>query len=225
MRPELAVLELRAEADGPLQRLDARIKILATLGFVLAVVAVPVGLWKPLAIAGLILTFFVGLSGIPPRELFGRWLGFLLLVGFLATMVALSHPERSKLGAVVVFASILAKNSLAFVAVLTLAGTTPFRKTLAGLGRLGVPAVLVSTLHFMGRYLHVLGDELARMTQARRSRTFRKSGRLDWTLLTGLIGMLLVRSFERGERVHAAMLARGWDGTIRSLDGPEVETP
>ena len=49
MRPELAVLELRAEADGPLQRLDARIKILATFGFVLAVIAataVLVMLWR-----------------------------------------------------------------------------------------------------------------------------------------------------------------------------------
>jgi cobalt/nickel transport system permease protein len=61
------------------------------------------------------------------------------------------------------------------------------------------------------------------MTQARRSRTFRRSGLLDWIMGTGLIGMLLVRSFERGERVHSAMLARGWDGTIRSLDGPTAE--
>ena len=103
---------------------------------------------------------------------------------------------------------------------LTLAATTPMRHLLGGLGRLGVPAVLVSTLHFMIRYLHVLADELSRMVLARRSRTFRRSGRLDWGLLTGLIGMLFVRSFERGERVHAAMLARGWDGTIRTLDGP-----
>jgi cobalt/nickel transport system permease protein len=165
----------------------------------------------------------VGLSQIPPRELFGRWLGFVVLVGFLAAMVAVSHPARGQLGWLVVWLSILAKNSLAFIAVLTLAGTTPFRRLLVGLGRLGMPAVLVSTLHFMGRYLHVLGDELARMTQARRSRTFRRSGRLDWGLLTGLIGMLLVRSFERGERVHAALLARGWDGTIRSLDGPGAD--
>jgi cobalt/nickel transport system permease protein len=87
---------------------------------------------------------------------------------------------------------------------------------------LGVPAILVSTLHFMSRYINVLGDELHRMTQARRSRSFQKSGRLDWILLTGLIGKLLIRSLERGERVHSAMLARGWDGTIRSLDAPEV---
>jgi cobalt/nickel transport system permease protein len=84
--------------------------------------------------------------------------------------------------------------------------------------RLGMPLVLVSTLQFMYRYLHVLADELDRMVQARRSRTFRRSGRLDWGLLTSLIGVLFVRAFERGERVHDAMIARGWDGTIRTLD-------
>ena len=61
------------------------------------------------------------------------------------------------------------------------------------------------------------------MVQARRSRTFRPAGRLDWGLLTGLIGVLFLRAFERGERVHAAMLARGWDGTVRTLDGASGE--
>ena len=85
-----------------------------------------------------------------------------------------------------------------------------------------MPAVLVSTLQFMHRYLHVLTDELDRMLKARRSRTFRRTGRLDWGLLTGCIGILFLRAFERGERVHAAMLARGWDGTIRTLDATEA---
>jgi cobalt/nickel transport system permease protein len=78
---------------------------------------------------------------------------------------------------------------------------------------------MVSTLQFMERQIQILGDELGRMVQARRSRTFRRSGRLDFGLLTGLIGMLFLRSFERGERIHAAMLARGWDGTARTLEG------
>ena len=54
--------------------------------------------------------------------------------------------------------------------------------------RLGVPAVLVATLQFMYRYLHVLAEELDRMVKARRSRTFRRSGRLDWGLLTATSG-------------------------------------
>jgi cobalt/nickel transport system permease protein len=215
----LEFLERHGEGDGPLHRLDARLKLVATLLYVVAVVATPIGWWRALAAEGLLLAFIVGLSGAPPRELLTRWLGFLVLVGFLAAMVAQSHPRRHEFGAAAVAATILAKNSLAFVAMLTLVNVTPFRKVLAAMGRLGVPTVLVATLQFMYRYLHVLGDELDRMIKARRSRTFRRSGRLDWGLLTGLIGILFLRAFERGERVHAAMLARGWDGTIRTLDG------
>lgn len=223
MRPDLATLERLAESPGPLRGLDARAKIVATITFVVAVVATPVGAWWGLGIEAAVLAAVVGSARIPVRYLVARWLGFLLLVGFLAAMVAGAHPDRGRLGWWGIWAAILAKNSLAFVAVLTLAATTPMRHLLGALGRFGVPAVLVSTLHFMIRYLSVLGDELGRMTLARRSRTFRRSGRLDWGLLTGLIGTLLIRSFERGERVHAAMLARGWDGTLRTLDGPRGE--
>src|SRR5437763_1681170 len=46
-----------------------------------------------------------------------------------------------------------------------------------------------------------------------------------WGLPSGLIGALLIGALERGERVHAAMIARGWDGTIRTLDGTEARSP
>jgi cobalt/nickel transport system permease protein len=218
-------LERYCEGDGPLHRLDPRLKLVAALAFVVLVVATPVGWWRPLAAEALVLAFVVGLSGVPPRDLLSRWLGFFVLVGFLALMVAVSHPSRPAHGLAAVWLSIVARNSLAFLTLLVLVNVTPFRKLLAAMRRLGVPLVLVSTLQFMYRYLHVLADELDRMVQARRSRTFRRSGRLDWGLLTSLIGVLFIRAFERGERVHAAMIARGWDGTIRTLDGDEAGTP
>jgi cobalt/nickel transport system permease protein len=83
---------------------------------------------------------------------------------------------------------------------------------------LGVPPLLVATLQFMDRYRHVLLDELDRMATARRARTFRRRRALPWALLGGLIGMLFLRTFERAERVHGAMLARGWNGTLHSLE-------
>jgi cobalt/nickel transport system permease protein len=207
--------------DGPLHRLDPRGKLIATVAFVVGVVATPPGSWRLLAVEGLALAFAVGLSGVPPMALIRRWLGFLVLVGFLAAMVAPGHPDRGRLGVVAVALAIVAKNSLAFLAMMTLVHVTPFRTLLAAMGRLGLPPLIVSTLQFMERQIHILGDELHRMVQARRSRTFRRSGRLDFGLLTGLIAILFLRSFERGERVHAAMLARGWDGTVRTLDGAD----
>lgn len=214
----LEALERHSEGDGPLHRLDARLKLVLTVGFVVLAVATPLGAWRLLAAEGLALAFAVGLSGVPPLALLRRWLGFLMLVGFLAVMVGLTHPQRAELGAAQVVLSVLARNSLAVIAVMVLAHVTPFRKLLAAMGRLGVPRVLVETLQFMHRYAFILADQLDRMAKARRSRTFRRSGRLDWGILTTLIGQLFLRAFERGERVHAAMLARGFDGTIRTLD-------
>lgn len=214
----LEFLERHSEGDGPLHHLDPRIKLVVTLAYIIAVVATPIGWWRLLAAEGLVLAFVIGLSGAPPRELLIRWLGFIVLVGFLALMVARAHPSRREFGIAAVMLTIVAKNSMAFLATLSLVNVTPFRKLLGGMRRLGMPAALVATLQFMYRYLHVLTEELDRMVKARRSRTFRRSGRLDWVLLTGLIGILFLRAFERGERVHAAMLARGWDGTVRTLD-------
>jgi len=220
MPPDL--LGSDGEGEGPLHQLGGRVKLVATLIFVVVVVATPIGGWRLLAAEGLILAFLVGLSGVSPRVLATRWLGFLALVGFLALTVAYSHKQRADLGLAVVALTIVAKNSLAFVATLLLAHVTPFHQLLAAMRGLGMPAVLAATLQFMHRYLHVLTDELDRMLKARRSRTFRRTGRLDWGLLTGSIGILFLRAFERGERVHSAMLARGWDGTIRTLDATEA---
>jgi cobalt/nickel transport system permease protein len=211
-------IEHHGAGTGALHRLDARIKLVAALVFVLIVIATPIGSWTALGSEGLVLAFVVGMAGIPPRELFRRWLTFFMLVGFLALMVAPANPARLSYGLWVVASTILIKNSLAILTMLVLAGTTPFHHLLAALRKLGMPAVLVATLQFMDRYRHVLTSELDRMTTARRARTFDRRDSLAWGLLTGLIGMLFLRTFERAERVHGAMVARGWDGVLRSLD-------
>jgi cobalt/nickel transport system permease protein len=216
MRPE--AFGGREDRTGPLHRLDARGKLLAALAFVVAVVAAPVGSWRLHGALGLALCFLIGLSGTPPRTLLVRWTGFLVLVGFLSAMVAPGLAARSGSGVIETFLGVLAKNNLAFLMMLLLAAVTPWPGLLLAMRRLGVPRVLVATLLFMERYLHVLIDELGRMITARRARSFRRRNSLAWGLLTGMLGMLLLRSLERAERVHAAMLARGWDGTIRSLD-------
>lgn len=203
---------------GPLHRLDARIKLMIALAFILVVLVTPFGSWTVLGVEGLVLAFVVGLSGIPPHQLARRWLAFFVLVGFLTLMVAPAHPARARYGVWVVALTILIKNSLAVLSILVLASTTRFHLLLAAVRKLGMPAVLVATLQFMDRYRYVLMDELDRMTTARRARTFTRRDSLTWGLLTGLIGLLFLRTFERAERVHGAMVARGWDGVIRSLD-------
>jgi cobalt/nickel transport system permease protein len=216
MRPD--GLERHREHSGPLQRFDARIKLVAAIVLIVAVVAMPIAAWRGYGLAALVLAFLIGLSGIPPRELARRWLGLFALVAFLVAMIAPAHPERERYGLAAVAAGILIKNGLALMTMIMLAGTTPSRRLLGAMRKLGMPSVLVATLQFMERYRHVLVEEVDRMATARRARTFGRRGVLSWGVLGGLIGMLFLRTFERAERVHDAMIARGWDGTIRSLD-------
>jgi cobalt/nickel transport system permease protein len=76
--------------------------------------------------------------------------------------------------------------------------------------RVGVPAVLVTVLALMSRYISVLGDEAERLERARRSRTFVSRRRLDWSALAALVGQLFIRATNRAERIYAAMCSRGW---------------
>src|SRR5262245_58779341 len=104
----IEALERQSLGDGPLHRLDARWKLIATLAFVVAVVATPPSWWRAIAAEALALALIIGLSGADPGTLFRRWLAFLVLVGFLAVMLAMSHPAGERAA---VFASTIAKNS------------------------------------------------------------------------------------------------------------------
>lgn len=62
-------LERHRAGDGPIHRLDARLKLIAAVGFVVLVIATPIGSWRLFGAEGLVLAFTIGLAGIPPREL------------------------------------------------------------------------------------------------------------------------------------------------------------
>lgn len=133
-------------------------------------------------------------------------------------MLAPTHPARARAGLSVVAVSILIKNSLAIIAMLLLSAVTSFQSLLLALRKLGLPLVLVATLGIMERYRFVLTDELNRMATVRRARSFTRRGTFSLGLAGGLIGILFLRALERAERVHGAMVARGWQGTFKSLE-------
>lgn len=208
---------MRSDAAEP-GGTDARGPLLATVGYLLVVAVTPPRFVAGLAVEAGLLAVVVAATRVRVIELLGRWVRFLPALVFLAALIAPSHPDRARVGGWALATIIILKNSLAFLAMMTLAQVAPFPRILTAMRRLGLPPVLVSTLRFMDRQTHLLADDLGRMLQARRARSFRRPGWHDAAMLGGLVGMLFLRSLERGERVHAAMLARGWDGEMPSLD-------
>ncbi len=107
--------------------------------------------------------------------------------------------------------------ALATLASVVLAGG-PLDATLKAAHALWVPGLLVQVTLLSYRYLFVLGDELGRLRVALRARGFRN--RANWhsyRTVGGAAGALLVRGYERAERVGHAMRCRGFDGQFRAL--------
>lgn len=207
--------------------MPAHLKILTLLGFVLVVVATPKDWFWAYAVFLLVLVAVVAVSRVPPTYILKRLLVevpfvvFAVLIPFIATgprteVLGLSVSEPGLLSAW----GLLAKGTLGVLASLTLAATTEPRLLLAGLERLRFPVLLVQIMGFMVRYLDVVTAEMGRMRVARESRGFDARDVRHWPVLARSAGVLFIRSYERGERVHLAMLSRGFTGTMPRTDLP-----
>ncbi len=219
--------------DTVVHRLPAHVALVAVVAFALVVVATPVRpSWAP-AYAGyavLVLAAAV-LARVPPGRLARGlavevpFVAFALLLPFVARgerteVLGLSVSEAGLVAA----GGLLAKATLSVLAATVLAATTTPQDLVRGVQRLRLPAVLVQILSFMVRYADVVAAELRRMRVARESRGFRGRGPGALRVVAATAGALFVRSYERGERVHLAMLSRG-GGDGRLPAGPAAAVP
>jgi cobalt/nickel transport system permease protein len=190
--------------SSAVHRLPAAAKLLAALGCVLLVVLLPRTAWWAYAA---IATGLVAIAVATRADLRGMLVRLLLLEPFVLgiALLALLKP-----GGVPLFLSMLTKSTLCLATMILLTATTRFSDLLAVLWRVRVPALLVTTLALMHRYLFVLVDEMERMQRARRSRTFAAGRTSAWRNSAQVAGQLFVRTSERAERVYLAMVARGW---------------
>lgn len=200
-------------------------KLVAVLCFVLVVVSTPREVMWAFGLYAVLLAAVAAVA----RVRFGLWLKRLLIeVPFVAFAVllpfvaegprvewlGLSLSEPGLWGAW----NVLAKGTLGVAASVLLAATTELRALLLGLQRLRLPPLLVQIASFMLRYGDVIADEMRRMRIARASRGFEARGVRHWGVLAKSAGTLFIRSYERGERVHLAMLSRGYAGTMPVID-------
>jgi len=215
---------LYRSGDSPVHRLPPEVKIVAALVGVCCVVATPRTAFGVFAGYLALLAGIWVLAELPFGWILRRSvieLPFVALVVLLpftgegprVDVLGLSLSEPGLHGAW----NILAKGTLGVLTSLTLAGTTPLRDLLLGLQRLHAPQLVVTIATLMLRYVDVIAAEAQRMRIARISRGH--DPRFLWQAGATArgIGALFVRSYERGERVHLAMLSRGWTGTLPQL--------
>lgn len=201
---------LHHDGDSVIHRLAPEVKVVAAFVFVVAVVATPPeAFWAFAVDAAVVITAAVA-ARLPVRWVVRR---LRIELPFLAFALLLPVAGATALAAW----NIVAKGFLGVGAAIVLSATTPVPELLAGLERLRVPRVLTAIAGFMARYVDVIAGDLDRMRIARASRG--DDPRWLWQSrgIAATAGTLFVRSYERGERVHLAMLARGYDGAMPLL--------
>jgi len=215
---------LHLPRESVVHRLPPQVKIVAAFLGVICVVATPREAFPVFGGYVLLLLAVWAAARIPVGWILRRSvieLPFVVLAVLLPftgpdpriDWLGLSLSEPGLLGAW----NILVKGTLGVLTSLTLAATTPMRDLLVGLQRLRAPALVTTIATLMLRYLDVISGEARRMRLARISRGH--DPRFLWQAGATArgIGALFLRSYERGERVHLAMLARGWTGAMPVL--------
>jgi len=198
-------------ASTPAHHLDPRAKLSVGVlytGFVL--LSSSISLIKGLAYAGFLLT--AALLCRVPVGLFVKRIGailpFVLLMGLSAW---LSHLSRAAA------LQILVKACLSVGAMTVLSVTVPFPEMLRALQELRMPRLMILFLAFLYRYAAVLGRETLKLERGWKARYFGKFRKNPWRELGHVLSALVLRSYERAERVYAAMLARGFSATAPAL--------
>lgn len=196
--------------NAPYQRLDARVKIVVTLAFVV-IMAISVD-DRPLRVIpfSLFIVFIAAISRLSPIVLLRRTLPALPFFLFASLVLGFSKGSEAAIAAFL-------KAFLSVLSVIILVSTTRFSNLLKGLEGLKVPQLLVSLLSFIYRYLFIIADEYGHIKIARESRNFGGSKRRQWKTIGHSVGTLFLHSYERGDRVYSAMVARGYEGNIKTL--------
>jgi cobalt/nickel transport system permease protein len=236
----IQVLDVHQEGDSPIHRRDARVKLVLTLAFIVAITALPAGAWLAYLLILLAVGFVLGLSRIRPSLVLKR---SLVAIPFaMAALTLIFTREGTTVVAfelarwsvsisyegLVAFSSILTKAWLSVLIATMLVTSTTFPDLVSAMSWLRVPKVLVSVISFMYRYIFIIADEALRLHRAREARSASPKGATHGSIiwetrvLGGMIGSLFLRSYERSERIHAAMLSRGFDGAIRTMSSREL---
>ena len=215
---ELYVLEELSDKDTPLHRLHPRAKLFIT--FVYIVVVVSAGRYDVLGVVPFFLytALACSIAELPMKTLHKRFLialPFCAFAGltnlFLVRTVAFTIGGAEITFGLLSLITIMLRTYICVMAVFILISTTPFTALTRELRRLRLPQIFITLLEMIYRYIGVLIDEAGSMSTAYKLRSVNSKG-IAMKDMGPFAGRLVLRSADRGERVYAAMVCRGFGG-------------
>ena len=218
-------IDRHAHIASPIQRWDPRLKILSLLVFVFGVAVLKT---LPMAVCALLISALVLRMAALPFHFVSHGLeaAIVFLVPFFLIM-PFSYPGEPAFTVLGLgfaweglrFATLIFVKAMAIIlGSYIMFGTARFDVSMIALQRLRVPSVLVQMVLFTYRYVYVFMEEMKTLAVAMRARGFVPRTNLrTMSVLGGYLGTLLVRSFERTERVYKAMLSKGYDGSFHTM--------
>ena len=206
--------------------LPPQVKVAAAIVFVFIVALTPrEALWSFVVYATAIATVGV-ISRIRARFVFVRMLGILPFIAFAIVLPFIASGAQIDVGGLSLSReglwaawNVLAKAGIGAATSILLAATTEVPDILSGLQKLKVPSLLTSIAGFMIRYLELIVEEIGRIRVAMTSRGYDPRWLWQARPIAASAGAMFIRSYERGERVFDAMLARGYTGEMPDLRG------
>lgn len=215
-------LDQLATGDTVIHRLDPRAKVVVTLFFIITVVSF--GRYELTAL----LPFFIfpaviiALGNLPVVYIVKKVtviIPFALAVGMLNPLfdrqVFFHFGTMAITGGWISFASIVVRAVLTAGGAMILVAVTGYPAICMALERMGMPQPFAVQLLFLYRYIFVLAEEGVRMSRARELRSFGNKGK-GIQSYGPLFGHLLLRTWLRAERIHMAMMARGFTGAFHT---------
>ncbi len=205
-------LEQYAGFDSPIHHIDARVKLVCFILFILAVVLTPPARAAAFFLYTVLVVSIVFLSDVPLGFVLKRSLVILPFAVMIGIFNVFYKPP-------VVFFNVLIKSWLSALALITLSSTTEFPTLLKALESLRTPKLLTTIISFMYRYIFTLVDQVQKLERARLTRSYGRRGVYQIKAVGNMLGSLFVNTYERGERIYDAMLARGYHGHAHTPHG------
>lgn len=220
-----------SEGSSIIHRLDPRVRILSAFAFSLVVSVSS----RPLPVLlGLITALIItALARLQVKKFLTRILYANLFILFLWLFLpftikgeSLIHigPLDISLEGLIYCLRLTIKSNAIITVLIALTATMPVFTMGRAMGALGLPSKIVNLFIFSYRYIHTIMNEYRKLKEAMEIRGFRPGTNLHtYRSYAYLAGMLIVKSHDRAERVHSAMLCRGFQGRFYDLTGFDIK--